>query len=143
LVIWFHATCSHLHRYKVYGQNLFFHLRGEFAFVLYDAKRDLLIAARDRSAIKPLYYTVDSGRLLITSEMKALPAFGWKPEWDIDSIVNMGDFCDDRTVFKGVYKVRMTLSRKIVTYHTLSASSSPLLDVSPHWPTENPSLLGS
>ncbi|KAJ7595204.1 putative asparagine synthase [Mycena floridula] len=94
-----------LHLYKVYGQNLFFHLRGEFAFVLYDSHKDLLIAARDRFGIKPLYYTMVDGRLLLASEMKALRPLGWKPEWDVDSIVNMGELNDDRTVFKGVYKL--------------------------------------
>ncbi|KAJ7599771.1 putative asparagine synthase [Mycena floridula] len=94
-----------LHLYKIYGQNLFFHLRGEFAFVLYDSQKDLLIAARDRFGIKPLYYTMVDGRLLLASEMKALPPLGWKPKWDVDSIVNMGEYNDDRTVFKGVYKL--------------------------------------
>ena len=73
--------------------------------MLYDSSRDLLFAARDRHAIKPLYYTHFEGRLLITSEMKALMGLGWKAEWDIESIAQMGDYYDDRTVFKGVFKV--------------------------------------
>ncbi|KAJ7576694.1 putative asparagine synthase [Mycena floridula] len=104
----FQTSCDSelvLHLYKVYGENLFFHLRGEFGFVLYDSQKDLLIAGHDRFAIKPLYYTIVDGRLLLASEMKALPPLGWKPEWDVDSIVNMGDYNDDRTVFKGVYKL--------------------------------------
>ncbi len=72
---------------------------------MYDSRRDLLIAGRDRFGIKPLYYTVVDSRLLLASEMKALPALGWKPQWDVDSIINMGDYNDDRTIFKGVYKV--------------------------------------
>jgi asparagine synthetase B (glutamine-hydrolysing) len=94
-----------LHRYKHDGFNLLSSLRGEFAFVLYDSKRQLLFAARDRFGIKPLYYTMSEGRLLLASEMKAFLPLGWKPEWDIDSIMHNGDFSDDRTVFKGVRKV--------------------------------------
>ncbi|KAJ7580835.1 putative asparagine synthase [Mycena floridula] len=104
----FQTSCDSelvLHLYKVYGQGLFSHLRGEFAFVLYDSQKDLLIAARDRFGIKPLYYTLLDGRLLLASEMKALPMLGWRPEWDVDSIINMGDYNDDRTIFKGVYKL--------------------------------------
>ncbi|KAL0062126.1 hypothetical protein AAF712_011053 [Marasmius tenuissimus] len=94
-----------IHLYKVHGLNLVQHLRGEFAFVLYDESRQLLFAARDRFGIKPLYYTFVDGRLMIASEMKALLSFGWKPEWDMDSIINSGEFCDNRTVFKGVFKL--------------------------------------
>ncbi|KAJ7354360.1 putative asparagine synthase, partial [Mycena albidolilacea] len=91
--------------YKRDGFNLLFHLRGEFAFVLYDAKRRLVFAARDRFGIKPLYYTVSNGAILFGSEMKAFMGLGWQAEWDIESIVNNGDVCDERTVFKGVQKL--------------------------------------
>lgn len=85
--------------------DLFPWLRGEFAFVLYDKRRHLLFSARDRFGIKPLYYTLSGGRLLLASEAKAFPALGWKPEWDLESIVNNGNLADDRTIFKGVFKV--------------------------------------
>ncbi|KAJ7762653.1 putative asparagine synthase [Mycena metata] len=91
--------------YKRDGVNLLFHLRGEFAFVLYDAKRRLLFVARDRFGIKPLYYTVSNGRIMFASEMKAFMALGWKAAWDVESIAQSGVFCDDRTVFKGVNKL--------------------------------------
>jgi asparagine synthetase B (glutamine-hydrolysing) len=73
--------------------------------VLYDATRRLLFAARDRFGIKPLYYTVSNGAVLFGSEMKAFIELGWQAEWDIESIVDSGDVCDERTVFKGVQKV--------------------------------------
>ncbi|KAJ6573549.1 putative asparagine synthase [Mycena vulgaris] len=91
--------------YKRDGINLLFSLRGEFAFVLYDVKRRLLFAARDRFGIKPLHYTISNGRILFASEMKALMGLGWNAEWDIDSIVHSGDLGDERTVFKGVFKL--------------------------------------
>ncbi|KAJ6483936.1 putative asparagine synthase [Mycena sanguinolenta] len=91
--------------YKRDGLNLLFHLRGEFAFVLYDVRRRLLFAARDRFGIKPLYYTVSNGCILFGSEMKTFMPLGWHAEWDIESIVNYADFGDERTVFKGVKKL--------------------------------------
>ncbi|KAJ7151764.1 putative asparagine synthase [Mycena crocata] len=91
--------------YKRDGINLLFSLRGEFAFVLYDVKRRMLFAARDRFGIKPLYYTISDGRILFASEMKALMGLGWKAQWDVDSIVHNGEYGDERTVFKGVFKL--------------------------------------
>ncbi|KAJ6483935.1 putative asparagine synthase [Mycena sanguinolenta] len=91
--------------YKRDGFNLLFHLRGEFAFVLYDVKRRLLFAVRDRFGIKPLYYTFSNGCILFGSEMKTFMPLGWHAEWDIASIVNDGEIGDERTVFKGVKKL--------------------------------------
>ncbi|KAJ7828764.1 putative asparagine synthase [Mycena olivaceomarginata] len=91
--------------YKRDRFNLLLNLRGEFAFVLYDLKRRLLFAARDRFGIKPLYYTTFKGCIMFASEMKAFMGLGWQAEWDIDSIVHSGDFGGERTVFKGVQKL--------------------------------------
>ncbi|KAF8182234.1 putative asparagine synthase [Mycena galopus ATCC 62051] len=101
LRVLFHRTLL----YKRDGFNLLPHLRGEFAFVLYDAKRRLLFAARDRFGIKPLYYTVSNGCIMFASEMKAFMGLGWQAEWDMESIVHNGELGDERTVFKGAKKV--------------------------------------
>src|SRR6185295_15717928 len=47
-----------LHLYEDFGTHCVRHLRGEFAFVLWDETNDLLLAARDRFGIKPLYYAL-------------------------------------------------------------------------------------
>ncbi|KAJ7229997.1 putative asparagine synthase [Mycena pura] len=91
--------------YKRDGFNLLPHLRGEFAFVLYDLRRRLLFVARDRFGIKPLYYTVYNGCIMVGSEIKAFMSLGWQAEWDIESIVQNGQFGDERTVFRGVHKL--------------------------------------
>ncbi|KAJ7680738.1 putative asparagine synthase [Mycena polygramma] len=94
-----------LQLYKQYGLALTSHLRGEFAFVLYDQKRQLILAARDRFGIKPLYYTRVGGRLLVASEIKAFLPFGFQARWNVESIVHQGEYADDRTIFQGVYKL--------------------------------------
>jgi asparagine synthase (glutamine-hydrolysing) len=96
--------------YKVYGAPVFLdHLRGEFAFVLYDDRDGKVIASRDRFGIKPLFYTVlgdsDNKRLLIAAEAKAFMSMGWEPEWDVQSLVEGSWQFDDQTLFKGVKKV--------------------------------------
>jgi asparagine synthase (glutamine-hydrolysing) len=47
-----------LHLYEDFGAHCLRHLRGEFAFVLWDESNQLLLAARDRFGIKPLYYAI-------------------------------------------------------------------------------------
>ncbi|MBD3257850.1 asparagine synthase (glutamine-hydrolyzing), partial [candidate division GN15 bacterium] len=61
-----------LHLYQRHGLDFVHHLRGEFAFALYDAKEERLILVRDRFGIKPLFYTVNDGTVLWASEIKAL-----------------------------------------------------------------------
>ena len=54
-------------------KGLYEHLRGEFAFLLYDRSRGRLIAARDRFGIKPLYVArTRAGGWAFSSEVKGL-----------------------------------------------------------------------
>jgi asparagine synthase (glutamine-hydrolysing) len=65
-----------IYLYKEYGLRCFEHLRGEFAFLLYDKAKRLLIAARDRFGIKPLYFSRLPDGFVFASEMKAIFASG-------------------------------------------------------------------
>ena len=65
-----------LHLYEKHGAEFVHHLRGEFAIVIADERRRCLIAARDRFGIKPLFYTMVNGAILLASEVKALFALG-------------------------------------------------------------------
>jgi len=63
-----------LHLYEEYGAQCVHHLRGEFAFLLWDARRQRLLAARDRFGIKPLFYAQIDGMLAFASEIKGASA---------------------------------------------------------------------
>src|SRR6185437_4167748 len=60
-----------LHLYREFGLGCLEQLRGEFAFLLYDKTKQLLIAARDRFGIKPLYFSRRGREFVFASEMKA------------------------------------------------------------------------
>src|SRR5437764_1104176 len=68
------------HLWEEYGEGMFEHVRGQFAFALWDQRQNRLILARDRFGICPLFYTVrrdgDGWWLLFASEVKGLLASG-------------------------------------------------------------------
>ena len=59
-----------LHLYEDLGAQCLHHLRGEFAFVLWDERNRTLFAARDRFGIKPLFYAWHDGTLYLASEVE-------------------------------------------------------------------------
>ena len=68
-----------LRAYGRYGPDCVRHLRGMFAFAIWDERHGRLFLARDRLGIKPLYYWHDGRRLLCASQVKALLASGLVP----------------------------------------------------------------
>lgn len=98
-----------LHLYEEHGLDCLEHLRGEFAFILFDEKRQRLFAARDRFGIKPLCYAEDKGALYLASEAKAIFAAGLKPQWDDYAFFHAASLQytpQDRTLFAGVNQLK-------------------------------------
>jgi asparagine synthase (glutamine-hydrolysing) len=99
-----------LHLYEEYGENCVDHLRGMFAFAIWDKRKKELFIARDRFGVKPLYYYLDDqGNLFFGSEIKTiLEAGAVKPEVNYnalpDQLANHGT-SHDETLFKGIKRL--------------------------------------
>ncbi|HET9325235.1 MAG TPA: asparagine synthase (glutamine-hydrolyzing) [Candidatus Eisenbacteria bacterium] len=64
------------HLYQDYGDQCVNHLRGMFAFALWDERKQSLLLARDRMGEKPLYLCERDGRIFFASELRALLSTG-------------------------------------------------------------------
>lgn len=94
-----------VHAYEEYGDDFVQHLNGQFAIAIWDEVRQRLVLARDRTGIRPLFYTQKAGRLLFASEVKALQAAGCALEIDpagLSQVFTFWSAVDVQTVFRGI-----------------------------------------
>ena len=99
-----------IHAYEEYGDEFTRHLRGMFAFCLYDAKKGKVLLARDRLGEKPLYLYESNDSLAFSSEMKSLLALIPKEKRCVDHDALYTYFFyqyipDPLTALKGVRKL--------------------------------------
>ncbi len=100
-----------IHAYEQWGEDCLSQLEGMFAFVLWDAARQRLFAARDRVGIKPLYYCRDAdGSVLLASEADALlKVLGRRPTPDgtaLAYVMTLGYVPTPWSIWKGIRKLR-------------------------------------
>ena len=99
-----------VHLYEELGDSCVERLRGMFAIALWDARKQRLLLARDRVGIKPLFVSVNDGRIVFGSELKPLLTHGnVRREIDpvaIDEYLNYGVIPGDLCVFRGIEKLR-------------------------------------
>ena len=98
-----------VHLYEEYGSECVEHLRGMFAFAIWDRPRERLFLARDRLGIKPLYYRYDGEHLLFGSEIKAIMAYpGMRPEFNRGTLAEylaFGYVAGEETMYAGIRKL--------------------------------------
>ena len=97
-----------LSSYAQFGVNAARHLRGMFAFALWDEKKNRLILSRDRFGIKPLYYTVVDNLFVFASEAKALLPFLPTISTNSDALAEYLTFqysISNKTLFEGIDQV--------------------------------------
>jgi asparagine synthase (glutamine-hydrolysing) len=103
--------------YAQYQQNCMTHLRGMFAFALWDEKNQTLFCARDRFGIKPFYYTIIKDTFIFASEAKALLPFLPKITTNHDALAEYLTFqytLGEETLFTGIHQLLPGHALKIV-----------------------------
>lgn len=89
-----------------YGKKCVDHMRGMFAFAIWDKNEKELFVARDHMGVKPFIYTEQGGALLFASELKGLMASGHVAK-DLDTgalaeYFVTGHITQPKTIFKNV-----------------------------------------
>ncbi len=81
-------------------------LNGQFAFVLYDRRRRLLLLARDHFGVTPLFHATAGGYFVFGSEIKALLQHPAVPRavdlTGLDQVLCLPGLVSPRTLFKGI-----------------------------------------
>ena len=98
-----------VHLYEEHGEDLFEHLRGQFAFALIDLRKKILFLARDRVGICPLHWSRQHDLLYFGSEISALLASGGVPAIcdlkGLDHVLSFTGMGARRTMFANVQSV--------------------------------------
>src|SRR2546427_203245 len=98
-----------VHAWEEFGEDCLAEFDGMFAFVIWDAERQTLFAARDRMGEKPFYYAERNGWFVFGSELRALlahPEIG--RDLDLRSVARYlgnGYVPDPHTILAGVQKL--------------------------------------
>lgn len=95
--------------YDKYKEKCLEHLRGMFAFAIYDSQENILFCARDRVGKKPFKYYLDKDVFLFASELKAIltqPEYRKEPDFQALSHYLTLQYCPaPSTGFKGIQKL--------------------------------------
>jgi asparagine synthase (glutamine-hydrolysing) len=109
-----------VHAFEEWDERCVEHFRGMFAFAVWDDRRRVLLLARDRLGVKPLYYAVLQNGIVFGSEIKSLlqdPAIDrdWDPE-ALDAYLTLGYVPAPHTIYRQV--------RKLDAGHTLRVENA-------------------
>lgn len=94
--------------YKKWGTDCVNHLRGMFAFAIWDDAKQRLFCARDRFGIKPFYFTQVGDTFFFASEVKALIPFLPEIKTNLEALQDYLVFqfsLGTKTLFEGVHEL--------------------------------------
>ena len=118
-----------VHLFEEYGADCVQHLRGMFAFAIWNRNSKTLFIARDRLGIKPLYYKLTPERLLFGSEIKAVLAHGGiRPEFNraaLPEFLAFGYLSGEESFYAGI--------RKLLPGHTMTIGPHGQADIRQYW----------
>jgi asparagine synthase (glutamine-hydrolysing) len=118
-----------VHLYEEFGRDCVSHLRGMFAFAIWDTRQQRLFVARDRLGIKPLYYRLTPECFLFGSEIKVILAHpGVTPDFHrevLPEYLAFGYLSGPETFFSGIHK--------LMPGHTLELEENGRLRIQRYW----------
>ncbi|KAE9636126.1 asparagine synthase (glutamine-hydrolyzing) [Defluviitalea raffinosedens] len=98
-----------IHAYEEYQTDMLNHLRGMFAFVIWDNKNKVLFGARDFFGIKPFYYYNENGVFVFGSEIKSILKHDLvKKELNLNALETYLTFqysAMEETFFKNIFRL--------------------------------------
>jgi asparagine synthase (glutamine-hydrolysing) len=121
-----------VHLYEAYGHDCVQHLRGMFAFAIWDREKGALFIARDRLGIKPLYYCLNSDSFVFGSEIKVILAHrGTRPDFRFPALpeyLAFGYLSGQETFYNGI--------RKLMPGHWIEVNQSGEVTTKQYWDLE-------
>ena len=127
-----------IHLYEEYGRDCVKHLRGMFAFAIWDRRNRKVFAARDRLGIKPFYYRFDGQSFLFGSEIKTILVHpGVHAEFNratLGEYLAFGYVSGEDTMYAGI--------RKLLPGHTLELDERGRIEITPYWDLDIPADQG-
>jgi asparagine synthase (glutamine-hydrolysing) len=118
-----------VHLYEEYGRDCVQHLRGMFAFAIWDREKQSLFIARDRLGIKPLYYRLTGDSLLFGSEIKVILADdGVRPQFHTAALpeyLAFGYLAGENTFYQGI--------RKLMPGHWMEICANGDVSIQQYW----------
>jgi asparagine synthase (glutamine-hydrolysing) len=95
--------------YSKYGEECIHHLYGDFAFAIWDSKKEQVFCARDHFGIKPLVYFESPEYLIISSDVKTIVTIPYvkteiREEAILDSLMGVSSQ-KNMTAYKSVYPI--------------------------------------
>lgn len=97
-----------IHSYEEWGEKCVNGFNGMWAFCIYDSKKKIFFLSRDRFGKKPLYYFLEKGKFIFSSEIKAILESGIKKELNPTSVSSFLAYryvLGEETFFKNLFKL--------------------------------------
>ncbi|APW45073.1 XrtA/PEP-CTERM system amidotransferase [Rhodoferax antarcticus] len=120
-----------IHAWEAWGEACVQHLRGMFAFAVWDRNQQTLFLARDRMGVKPMFYALlQDGSFIFGSELKVITAH---PDFvrsidplAVEEYFALGYVADPRCIYTGAHK--------LAPAHTLTLGHGQgLPEPKPYW----------
>lgn len=98
-----------LHAYEAWGEDCPKHIEGEFAFIVWDARRRIAFAINDHAGLRSLHYYSTGLRFFIATDIAAILALAEVPRQpDYSFLAELATDCwltSDRTIWQGIQRL--------------------------------------